>query len=171
MSWLNAVLPFAAGFVKGFVSEYTRAEPAGRLSSPHYYDFQQHMAALAEATGIHLTNLHERRASFLLPFRGGQYIASAVLAGDRIALAVFSRIEFPLGGIPGDLVRAVKRLNAQLPHCDFEILDLDDTCVWCAQGMTTAMSLTPQVFEAALSEMVICVYRLDCWLVEHGFAR
>ena len=87
MSWLNSLLPFAAGFVKGFVSEYTHSEPAGRLSSPHYYDFPQHMAALAEATGLQLTSLHERRASFILPFRGGQYIATAVLAGDRIAVA------------------------------------------------------------------------------------
>jgi hypothetical protein len=171
MSWSN-FLPFAAGFIKGFIEEYTRPEPASTTSSLDGYDFHRHMAALAEATGVRLATLHERRASFAFSFRREQYFASAVLVQDKISVAVFSKIEFPIRAMPAELVRAVKSLNAKLPHCDFEIIDMEDgTCVWCAQGATAATSLTPSVFEAALAKMVSCIARLDAWMVEHGFAR
>jgi hypothetical protein len=130
------------------------------------------MAALAEASGIRLATLHERRASFAFSYRRVQYFASAVLVRDQISAAVFSKIEFPIRAMPAELVRAVKSLNVKLPHCDFEIIDMEDgTCVWCAQGATAATSLTPSVFEAALTEMVKCIAGLDEWMVEHGFAR
>lgn len=168
---LSSLLPFAAGFLKGFIEEVTSPEPAGRSFSPECYDFRRHMAALAEATGVRLAKLHERRASFAFSFRGERYFASAALVRDRISVAVFSKIELSAGTLPAELVRAVKGLNAKLPHCDFELIDMDDgTFVWCAQGMTAAASLTPQVFETALAEMVSCVAGLDAWLVKNGFA-
>lgn len=170
MSWSN-FLPFGAGLVKGFLEEYLRPEPADTTSSLDDYDFQRHMAVL-EATSVRLATLHERRASFAFSFRREQCFASAVLVRDKISVAVFSKIEFPIRAMPAELVRAVKSLNARLPHCDFEIIDMEDgTCVWCAQGATAATSLTPSVFEAALAEMVNCIARLDAWMVEHGFAR
>jgi hypothetical protein len=172
---LNRLLPFAADFIEGFtagaVEEYARQAPPGRVSSPHGYDFRRHMLALTEATGIHLANLNEEHAGFHLSCGGEGYVALAMPAGDMIAFDVFSRLEFPRGEIPAELVWAVNNLNRPLPHCAFAILEIDDTCVCYAHGLATALVLTPQLFEAVLTDLVSCVCRLDGWLIEHGFAR
>ncbi len=121
---------------------------------------------------MRLATLHERRASFAFSFRGERYFASVALGRDRISVAVFSKTEYLSGAMPAELVRAVKGLNAKLPRCDFEWIDMDDgTFVWCTQGMTAAASLTPQVFESALAEIVSCVAGLDAGLGDNGFAR
>jgi hypothetical protein len=166
MSWFNNL---ATGFVHGLVGGILEGL-SDRPAAAGHYDFGRLMHALAEATGVRLVNVREDRASFTFPFRGDTCFGSLALAGDTLIFTVYSKIEFRSHGVPHRVVQMVRSLNAELPRCDFELLDLDDCSVWCAQTAGKVQHLSATMFGSALTELAVCICRLDAWLVENGLA-
>jgi hypothetical protein len=163
MSWFDNLVPSATEFLE------VVAEGLGMIGGQ--YDLRKHFLALAEYVPMYRIHVEGDVATFAIQFRGVTYRCGAVHHEGHVLLSVWSNIEFAQGRVPRNLMRSVEELNSELPRCDFGLLNLDGSSVWCAQCGIAASQLDEASLVSALGELADCVSRLDSWLSDNGVAR
>jgi hypothetical protein len=172
MSWF---VPFLTGMFNGFMQEMgrpaTQAPASPSYHTPSAYSFREHMQALAGATGVPVTEVGANAASLSLPWRGETYFGVAGMFGGNIELAVTSKVQFPPGRMPHELMQTMADLNARSQEFEFKTVNTANGCTPYIHCYITPAALTPETFEASLAHMVAMIAKLDAWMFECGLAR
>jgi hypothetical protein len=163
MSLFRVLMPFMAGFFRGYVEEYARPDSGGRTPSARGYDFRQHMTQLARACSMTLTRLQNYSARFTVSVRGSSYTILALFFGSEIEVSVWSNCVFPHGQAP---VQEVRDLNP-----GFSLVEDDEGDVFREAVRLSVEDVTPAAFLSIIGELVPHIVALDISLRNNGFVR
>lgn len=170
--WLLPLLQIASAFFRGFEQGQADRLAGRRLQYDGHagYDWEQHMRGLSVASGLPLLRLKPTSAAFNLDVRGDTYVVVLLLQGQTALFSVCSGITFPWGCAPRDISAGLARVNHRLERCDYELINGDGGDFYCVQSRIRLDSLTPDVFQAGINEMLPNVLMLDKYLLDNGYA-
>jgi len=169
MSWAIPLLQFAYGFFPEVEKNYGHRQ-AGRRFQPGY-DWQQHMMALSNATGLRLVLVKVTSAVFDLQVNGQSYPVVLLFQGHTALISVCSCITFPSGRAPRDISAGLLRVNSWLERCDYELVQDNDGDFYCVQSRISLERLSTDAFAAGINETLPHVLMLEKYLLENNYAR
>jgi hypothetical protein len=156
--------------IKGFFewggSEPRESSAAGCSGSA----FQRHMQFLSAESGHRLWRLKPDLAVFEIQYRGGRLLAVHP-EGSKVLFRVLSKVAFPRHQVPSDVIRFMRKQNAELEQCSYELIEDEEDMFICVSCRIALDKLNVPTFEAIVEELIPRMTVLDDVLVERGYAR
>ena len=171
MSWFSTLVPFVAGFFKGFLEEYSPPRPVASVPSPRNYDFHAHMRQLVAASGLPIDHESDHAVGFTIPAHGSDYPVVLLGKGTQIAIRAHSDCSFPAGGVPRAVTRTIQLLNSEEEHYSFGVADAGDRgSLLCVTTIVSSHTLTPDSFQAVIATLVQALIAFERMLEQYGYA-
>lgn len=174
MTWLNALVPFAAGVVRGFASEFSRPETAAHpchSAPPRDSDFQSCVLAYGRAAGLGTPQLHGQTVAFTVPIERVPYMVLFSPGPGSVIASAHCNLTFP-GTVPGPVLRAVEGQNRKDDSgCFFDQIDHAEGVSFCSITHVDAHRFSERAFSLMVTTLTRRAAALDRALMKSGYGN
>ena len=151
MRWLNRLTEFITG-------------------NSEASEFRDRMVRIGGELGIFLTLSDDGGAScaFSVDVSGESYTFVVLRDGERVQGSAFSKVRFPPGRLPPEVVSFLARKNRELEHCDFDCIETRTQSYFIVKSFVRWSRLTTDVIKAGVELLLPHIYALDAALYREG---